>query len=164
MRVKVSDPLFVLYDGDCGLCSRTAQVLRLLDGGGGRLRLLPLQLAAAELGAAAPSVAAMTATLHAGVPGRGWSTGGEAALRIASAIPVLRSLAVVGSLPLLNRLVEPGYVLLASNRDRIGRIVGAERCRFGGDAPRAASGRSGGSERLEHHQPQNDRNTTKPEE
>ena len=134
MAVTMADPLFVLYDGDCGLCSRTAQALRLLDGRG-RLRLLPLQLAASELGAAAPSLAAMTATLHVGVPGHGWSTGGEAALRIARAIPVLRSLAVVGSLPLLNRLVEPGYVLLASNRDRIGRILGAERCRFAGDAP-----------------------------
>ena len=141
MRVKVSDPLFVLYDADCGLCSRTAQVLRLLDGHG-RLRILPLQLAAAELGAAAPSVAAMTASLHAGVPGRGWSTGGEAALRIADAIPLLRSLALVGSLPLLNRLVEPGYVLLASNRDRIGRFLGAERCRFGGDLPEESAPRS----------------------
>ena len=98
MRGKVSDPLFVLYDGDCGLCSRTAQALRLLDGRG-RLRVLPLQLATAELGDAAPSVAAMTVSLHAGIPGRGWSTGGEAAMRIARAIPVLRSLAVVGSLP-----------------------------------------------------------------
>jgi predicted DCC family thiol-disulfide oxidoreductase YuxK len=77
----------------------------------------------------------MTASLHAGVPGRGWSTGGEAALRIARAIPALRSLAVVGSLPILNRLVEPGYQLLASHRDQIGRLIGAERCRFAGDAP-----------------------------
>ena len=138
MHVKVSDPLFVLYDGDCGLCSRTAQALRILDRRG-RLRLMPLQLAVAELGAAAPSVAAMRETLHAGVPGRGWSTGGEASLRIARAIPVLSSLAVVGSLPLLNRLVEPGYVLLASNRDRIGRFLGAERCRFGGDLPQESA-------------------------
>jgi hypothetical protein len=42
-------------------------------------------------------------------------------------------LAVVGSLPFLNRLVEPAYVLLAVHRDRIGRILGAERCRFAGD-------------------------------
>jgi len=133
MAVKVADPLFVLYDADCGLCSRTAQALRLLDGRG-RLRLLPLQLAALELGDAAPALVAMKETLHAGVPGRGWSTGGEASLRIARAIPVLRSLAVVGSLPFLNHLVEPVYVLLASNRDRIGRILGAERCRFDGDA------------------------------
>ena len=134
MAVKVSDPLFVLYDGDCGLCSRTAQGLRILDRRG-RLRLMPLQLATVELGASAPPLATMRETLHAGIPGRGWSTGGEASLRIARAIPVLRSLAVVGSLPFLNRLVEPVYVLLASNRDRIGRILGAERCRFDGDAP-----------------------------
>jgi predicted DCC family thiol-disulfide oxidoreductase YuxK len=140
MAVKVADRLFVLYDADCGLCSRTAQALRVLDSRG-RLRVLPLQLAASELGAAAPSLVAMTATLHAGVPGHRWSTGGEAALRIARAIPVLRSLAVVGSLPLLNRLVEPAYELLASHRDRIGRLFGADRCRFGGDTSQAASGR-----------------------
>jgi predicted DCC family thiol-disulfide oxidoreductase YuxK len=141
MHVKVSDPLFVLYDADCGLCSRTAQALRVLDGRG-RLRLMPLQLATAKLGAAAPSVAAMRATLHAGFPGRGWSTGGEASLRIAREIPVLRTLAVVGSLPLLNRLVEPGYVLLASNRDRIGRFLGAERCHFRGDLLQESASRS----------------------
>ena len=134
MAVKVADLLFVLYDADCGLCSRTAQVLRVLDGRG-RLRLMPLQRAASELGDAAPPLAAMKATLHAGVPGGAWSTGGEATLRIARAVPVLRSLALVGSLPLVNRLVEPGYDLLAANRDRIGRILGAERCKFKGDAP-----------------------------
>jgi predicted DCC family thiol-disulfide oxidoreductase YuxK len=134
IAVKVADPLFVLYDADCGLCSRTAQALRLLDGRR-RLRVIPLQIAKAEIGAAAPSLDAMRATLHAGVPGRGWSTGGEASLRIARAIPILRSLAVLGSLPLVNRLVEPTYQLLASHRDQIGRVLGAERCKFGGDAP-----------------------------
>jgi predicted DCC family thiol-disulfide oxidoreductase YuxK len=134
MTVKVSDPLFVLYDGDCGLCSRTAQALRILDRRG-RLRLMPLQIATIELGDSAPPLAAMRESLHAGVPGRGWSTGGEASLRIARAIPILRSLAVVGSLPILNRLVEPTYQLLASHRDQIGRVLGAERCKFGGDAP-----------------------------
>ena len=137
MPVKVADPLFVLYDADCGLCSRTAQALRLLDSRG-RLRILPVQLAASELGAAAPSLDAMKASLHAGVPGRDWSTGGAAAMRIARAVPILRSLAFVGSLPLVNRLVEPGYVLLASNRDRIGRILGTERCHFKGDVPSAS--------------------------
>ena len=132
MHVKVANPLFVLYDADCGLCSRTAQALRLLDGRR-RLRVIPLQMAEAELGAAAPSLAAMRATLHAGVPG-GWSTGGEATLRIARAIPALRSLAVVGSLPILNHLVEPTYQLLASHRDQIGRLLGADRCQFAGDA------------------------------
>jgi predicted DCC family thiol-disulfide oxidoreductase YuxK len=141
MAVKVSEPLFVLYDGDCGLCSRTAQALRILDRRG-RLRLMPLQLAGFELGSAAPPLATMRETLHAGVPGHGWSTGGAASMRIARAIPVLRSLAVVGSLPVLNRLVEPVYVLLASNRDRIGRVLGAERCRFDGDAVKSCAGRS----------------------
>jgi predicted DCC family thiol-disulfide oxidoreductase YuxK len=134
MAVKVADPLFVLYDADCGLCSRTAQALRLLDARR-RLRVIPLQTAEAELGALAPPADAMRARLHAGVPGNGWSTGGEATLRIARAIPVLWSLAFAGSLPILNRLVEPTYQLLASHRDQIGRLLGADRCRFGGDAP-----------------------------
>ena len=133
MGVKVSDPLFVLYDADCGLCSRTAQALRLLDSRR-RLRVIPLQTAEAGLGTGAPSLDAMRASLHAGVPGAGWSTGGEATLRIARAVPVLWSLAFAGSLPILNRLVEPTYQLLASHRDQIGRVLGAERCKFGGDA------------------------------
>ena len=132
MAVKVADPLFVLYDADCGLCSRTAQALRLLDSRR-RLRVIPLQTAEAELGAAAPSIDAMRASLHAGVPGD-WSAGGEATLRIARAIPVLWSLSFAGSLPILNRLVEPTYQLLASHRDQIGRLLGADRCHFAGDA------------------------------
>ena len=133
MTVKMADPLVVIYDADCGLCSRTAQALRLLDGRG-RLRLVPLQLAPVELGADAPALEAMTAMLHAGAPGAGWSTGGEAALRVARAIPLLRTVAIVGSLPVFRHLVEPAYRLLAANRERIGHLLGTDRCRFSGDA------------------------------
>ena len=133
MAVKVAHPLYMLYDADCGLCSRTAQALRILDSRG-RLRIIPLQRAAIHLGAAAPPIDTLLATLHAGNPADGWSTGGAAAMRLARAIPILRSLAWAGSLPGFRRLVEPGYRLLATNRDSIGRLVGADRCKFRGDA------------------------------
>lgn len=140
MAVKVAEPLFMLYDADCGLCSRTAQALRILDFGG-RLRVVPLQRAAVELGASAPALSSLLATLHAGSPAAGWSTGGAAAMRIARAVPALRTLAWVGSLPGVRRLVEPGYRLIVAHRHQIGRLLGAERCRYRGDPddPRIAT-------------------------
>jgi predicted DCC family thiol-disulfide oxidoreductase YuxK len=132
MAVKVAAPLFMLYDADCGLCSRTAQALRILDFGG-RLRVVPLQRATVELGASAPPVSSLLATLHAGSPAEGWSTGGAAAMRIARAVPALRTLAWVGSLPGVRRLVEPGYRFIVAHRHQIGRLLGADRCRYRGD-------------------------------
>ena len=143
MRVKVTvpidEPVFVLYDADCGLCSRTAHALRILDFAG-RLRIVPAQRATVELGAAAPPISSLLATLHAGSPAHGWSTGGAAAMRIARTVPALRTLAWVGSLPVVRELVEPGYRLLAANRDRIGRVLGADRCRYRGDRDNSADG------------------------
>ncbi len=132
MTVKMAAPIYMLYDADCGLCSRTAEALRILDSRG-RLRIIPLQRAAVDLGNEAPPVSSLLATLHVGSPADGWWTGGAAAMRLAREIPVLRTLAWVGSLPGFSRLVEPGYRLLATHRDRIGRLVGADRCQFRGD-------------------------------
>jgi predicted DCC family thiol-disulfide oxidoreductase YuxK len=138
MAVKVANPLYMLYDADCGLCSRTAQAMRMLDVRG-RLRVIPLQRASAHLGGAAPPISSLLATLHVGNPADGWSTGGAAAMRLARAIPVLRTLAWAGALPGMRRLVEPGYWLLVTNRDTIGRLVGADRCTFRGDEEGAAA-------------------------
>ncbi len=66
-----------------------------------------------------------------------WWKGGEATMRIAESVPLLRSLALVGRLPLISALVEPGYRLLARHRDPLGRLVGAASCRYAGDGPAA---------------------------
>ncbi|MBA3689598.1 MAG: DUF393 domain-containing protein [Chloroflexi bacterium] len=126
--------VLVLYDAACGVCSRTAQVLRILDRRQ-RLRLLPLQRAAAVLGEAAPPRHDLQAVLNVRGPHGEWWTGGEAALRIAMAVPALWSIAWVGRLPVIAGLVEPAYRLVARNRHRLGRLLGATHCRFPRDEP-----------------------------
>ena len=138
MSVKVHDPLLMLYDADCGLCSRTAQALRLLDMRG-RLRILPLQRAATVLGNTAPPIGTLRETLHVGRASEGWSTGGAACLRLGRAIPLLSPLAWALELPVLRLFVEPGYRFVVSHRDQIGHLVGADRCRYGGDASQAGA-------------------------
>jgi predicted DCC family thiol-disulfide oxidoreductase YuxK len=124
--------MLVLYDADCGLCSRTAQALRILDRRE-RLRLVPLQRAPELLGDGSPPADALKAALHVRGPEGDWWTGGEASLRIAAAVPALWPLAQVGRLPLISSMVEPAYRLLARHRDRLGRLLGAAHCRFRGD-------------------------------
>lgn len=133
MTVKVPR-LIVLYDADCGLCSRTAQALRILDGAN-RLQLVPLQRAAEVVGSDGPSERALRDRLHVRDGAGAWWSGGEATLRIAASVSLLRPLAVVGRLPLVALLVEPVYRLLARHRNRLGRLLGATSCRFGGDGP-----------------------------
>jgi predicted DCC family thiol-disulfide oxidoreductase YuxK len=55
-----------------------------------------------------------------------WFSGGEATLQIADRIAILRPLAFVGRLPVVNRAVEPGYRLIANNRHRISRLLRLE--------------------------------------
>jgi len=126
-------PLTVLYDADCGFCNRTALILRRLDNRR-RLRLVPLQAAASRV-AGAPSKEQLLATMHVvDADGRS-AAGGEAFLRIAGLVPVLRPLALVGRLPVLRLLVQPAYELVAANRHRLSRLLGDVACRFPGDPP-----------------------------
>lgn len=124
--------MLVLYDADCGLCSRSAQALRILDARH-RLELVPLQRAPALAEPGLPPAAELREALHMRDGEGRWWTAGEATLRIAAAVPLLRPLAVVGRLPIISLAVEPGYRLLARYRDRLGRLLGAASCRFAGD-------------------------------
>jgi predicted DCC family thiol-disulfide oxidoreductase YuxK len=124
--------LLMLYDADCGLCSRTAQALRILDRGH-RLTIVPLQRAATVLGDEAPPRSELAAVLHVRDPQGQWWTGGAAGLRIGDSIPLLWPLAQAFRLPILAELVEPLYRLVVANRDRLGRLAGASRCRYLGD-------------------------------
>jgi predicted DCC family thiol-disulfide oxidoreductase YuxK len=128
--------MLVLYDADCGLCSRTAQALRILDTRG-RLALVPLQSAAGAIDPGVPPREQLQRVLHVRDADGAWWQGGEAVMRIAASVPVLRPLALVGRLPIISGMVEPGYRALARNRDRLGRLVGAASCRFAGDPPAA---------------------------
>jgi len=127
-----SAELLVLYDGDCGLCSRTAQALRILDRRPS-LSLVPLQRAAELLGDGSPAAAELSEVLHVRDQDGDWLTGGSAVLRVASAVPALWPLAQVGRLAPISLMVEPGYRLLARHRHRLGRLLGVSSCRFPGD-------------------------------
>ena len=123
--MTATDPLTVLYDADCGICSHSAAVLRRLDSEH-RLRLVPLQAPGSLPGL--PTQEELLAVMHV-VDGAGrWDRGGAACLRIADAIPALRPLAMVGRLPFAGLAVEWLYVLAAHNRGRLSRLLGVESC------------------------------------
>jgi predicted DCC family thiol-disulfide oxidoreductase YuxK len=117
--------LLVLYDADCGLCSRSASLLRRLDRAG-RLRLLPLQ-AASEI-AGAPPAAVLLDAMHVRDPEGRWDSAGAAWTRIAQEVPVLRPIAVVARIPGGRRFVEWSYARVAGNRHRISRLLGDDTC------------------------------------
>src|SRR4051794_40123936 len=120
------DRLLVLYDGDCGLCTRTARLLRRLDGRDA-LELTPAQ--AADHIEGVPALAERMRALQVRDADGRWLSAGAAGVRIAEAVPVLRPIAVAARLPVVRNLVEPAYRLVAANRHRIGRWIGATACR-----------------------------------
>jgi predicted DCC family thiol-disulfide oxidoreductase YuxK len=119
------DGLLVLYDADCGICTRTARLLRRLDRRGA-LDLMPAQ--AADHIDGVPSLSERLRALQVRDARGRWLSAGAAGVRIAGAVPVLRPLAVLAGLPVLRRLVEPAYALVADNRHRISRWIGATTC------------------------------------
>lgn len=126
-RRGVGPELTVLFDADCGFCSRCAMALERLDVHR-RLWLLPLQSAAPDHGT--PGHEELLNALHVRDGEGRWVRGGAACLRIAAAIPALRPLAVAGRLPVLRALVEPAYRLVARNRHGLGRLLGVGACTY----------------------------------
>jgi predicted DCC family thiol-disulfide oxidoreductase YuxK len=116
----------VLYDADCGFCTRVAGLLRRLDQED-RLDLVPLQRAGAVL-PDAPSEDRLRDRMYVRDAGGSWSIGGAAWLRIADVVPALRPVARLARLPFVRPFVEPGYALVARNRHRISRLLGDEAC------------------------------------
>jgi predicted DCC family thiol-disulfide oxidoreductase YuxK len=124
--------LTVLYDADCGFCQLCATAIGKLDGAG-RVAFVPLQQAARVM-PSAPPVKHLLEVMHV-VDDRGrWSEGGAAWINIFERVPLLRPLALAARLPLLNRLVEPLYALIARNRHQIGRLARAGACDYRPDA------------------------------
>ena len=115
----------VLYDADCGICSRTARLLTRLDRGR-RLQLVPAQAGGEIPGA--PPLEARLAALQVRDPEGGWISGGAAVLGIADALPVLRPIAFAGRIPGGRRAIECLYALVAANRHRISRALGMPAC------------------------------------
>ena len=117
--------LLVLYDADCGICSRSASLLRRLDRAG-HLRLLPLQ-AAGEIADAPPAGVLLDAMHVRDSEGR-WTFAGAAWTRIAEEVPFLRPIAIVARMPVVSRIVEWTYAQVAGNRHRISRLLGDDAC------------------------------------
>ena len=121
-RDSVGRPLSVIYDGSCPVCRLTVRALRILDWRD-RLEFTPLQRFQPH-SSGDPSRRELNRALHVRDMGGRWHRGGEAALRIAGAIPILVPLSIVGRLPGLDRPVEAAYRLVADNRHAIGRLLG----------------------------------------
>ena len=120
--------LLVLYDGDCGICSRSARLLRRLDHDR-HLRLMPLQVAGQI--ADAPAVEVLLDAIHVRDADGRWSVGGSALTRIAEAVPLFRPIAIVARVPVFGRFVDWTYTRIAANRHRISRLLGDDTCAIG---------------------------------
>ena len=119
--------LTVYYDAKCPVCVLAMRVARRLDRNR-RLRLVSLQHAAEDRASDVkrPTRRRLRAVLHVVDEQGRWFSGGEAMLQIADRIAILRPLALVGRLPVINRSVEPAYRFIANNRHRISRLLRLE--------------------------------------
>jgi len=120
--------LTVLYDSDCGVCRHTARTLQMLDSRR-RLRFQSLQQFV-PASPRDPTRAQLEERLHVRDDHGRWQAGGAAALTIASAVPVLVPVAIVGRLPGMGRVADAAYELAARNRPAISRWLGVDSCRF----------------------------------
>ena len=123
-RDRARSRLTVLYDADCGVCRLTIAALGRLDWWR-HLDFAPLQTYEVE---PEPSREELLAALHARDASGRWFRGGAAALRIASAVPVLVPLAIVGRLPGMGRLADRAYRLVADHRHVVSRLLDLDRC------------------------------------
>lgn len=117
--------ILVLYDADCGICSRSSRFLRRLDRDR-RLHVIPLQAAANV--ADAPPMDDLLEALHVRDRHGHWSVAGAAWIRIAEELPLLRPVATVARIPVIRRFVEWTYDRVAGNRGRISRLLGDDAC------------------------------------
>ena len=124
--VTARDRLLVLYDADCGVCTRTAGWLRRLDRRG-RLELVPLQ-AVGTAAADAPPDATLREALHVRAADGRWSSGGAAMLEILARLPAGTPIARFGRLPLVCRGVDAAYRVVARHRTALSRALGATAC------------------------------------
>ena len=75
-----------------------------------------------------PSRDDLLATLHVRDQAGGWTRGGDAALRIAAAVPILAPLAVLGRVPGAPRVADAAYRLVARNRGPLSRLLRLDAC------------------------------------
>lgn len=126
--------LTVLYDGDCGFCSLTVDVLRELDLAG-RLEFVPLQHARhhpdrPELAAAADRYP-LEESIHVVRSDGRLGAGGDAVFDILDALPAGWLFRPWWFVPGLARLLDLGYDAVAARRGMLSRWI----ARLGGPPP-----------------------------
>lgn len=144
MTEHTQPDLTVIYDGECGVCSRSVLWAAARDAGG-RLRFVPNQTA--DLAAIAPGLTRAEAakSVYAARPDGTTYHGARAIFEMLRCLPgVWHVVGWIGALPPLSLLAEPVYRVFAHNRGRVSAWFGLTQCRV---APRdgAESGR-----RMQH--------------
>ena len=122
-RDGIGRTLTVVYDGACPVCRLTIRALRILDWRR-RLEFTPLQQFRPR-STGDPSRRELMRALHVRDGGGRWRRGGDAALRVASVVPILVPLSLVGRLPGMQGPVEAAYRLVADHRQAISRLLDA---------------------------------------
>jgi predicted DCC family thiol-disulfide oxidoreductase YuxK len=128
--MSAMDEVTVCYDGACPLCRESVARVQAIYRGR-RIRWVPYQ----DLAASDPELAKrlgsrdLASALHVIDDDGSVRSGADAILRIAEIVPRLRLFARLGRLPIVNRLVEPMYGLVARHRHRLSRLF-----RSGGSA------------------------------
>jgi predicted DCC family thiol-disulfide oxidoreductase YuxK len=116
--------LKVLYDGECGLCTRVARTLRGLDPFG-NLDLIDFRqreaLAGLPSGVSLSSIgmAALEKRMHVVTPSGKVEAGYRGAVALARRIPALAPLGLIGSLPGAPLLGDPVYDRVAERRTQL---------------------------------------------
>ena len=138
----MSEPLTVLYDADCGLCTWSARLLHRLD----RNRQLRLMRLASASMPGQPTLDTLRESLHAVDSAGQWWVGADACLEIARRLPIFSPLTRLAVVPLVWKHLELAYQLISRHRHLLTAVLGLEACASsrsrgadatgGGDRPR----------------------------
>jgi len=125
-------PIEAFFDDDCGFCSACADVVQRLAGPK-RVRLTPVSAASQLYGLDEP---ALRAVFHVRDDKGTWHRGAAGWVVLARAVPLLRPLAALASLPGLRIVADRTYALVSRNRHGISRMAGLDACPVPGATPK----------------------------
>lgn len=120
------DVLYVLYDGECSLCTASVNGLKRLDSAA-ELRFIPLQSMEGNDAPRIPGLAgvgmeALYEKLHVADPAGRLFAGAEGVVRIMKTVPGLRWVGILYAIPGMGRLGDAVYRWIAKRRyDWFGR-------------------------------------------
>ncbi len=108
----------VLYDGECGLCTRVARTLRGLDPFG-NLQLIDFRRRESLAGLPRIPMAALEKRMHVLAPDGKVRAGYSGVVALARRVPVLAPLGLLGSIPGTKLLGDPVYDRVAARRQQL---------------------------------------------